>query len=333
MADLISASSLTQAPELIGELGGDPADIFERVGIDPTAVGMHDQFVPFSSLGTLLGLCAREFAAPDFALRLAARQSPDILGPLAIVARNAETLGDALREVTDFTHVYSPAMTTHLRVNGTDVAYEFRTLPRRLPYRDHLAELALGVTLSTFRMLGGDDFPVTRVAFTHPAIARPEVYREYFDCPVEFDAPANLLLFPRGLLQRRPPGIDPLAHDIAIRFMAGRDRATSFPDVVSSVVVRALPAGAATLGEVAELMMMHPRALQRRLAESGTTFEHLVDETRREIALGLLANRSVPLATIAQQLGYSEQSTLTRSCRRWFGATPLGKRRELTITP
>ncbi len=333
MADLISASSLTQAPELISELNGDPVDVFARIGIDPTVVGKDDQFVPFSSLAALLGLCAREFATPDFALRLAARQNPDILGPLAIVARNAETLGDALREITNFTHVYSPAMTTHLQVSDTRVAYEFRTLPRRLPCRDHITELALGVTLSTFKMLGGEDFRPTRVVFAHPAISPTEVYATYFDCPVEFDAPANLLLFPRGLLQRRLPSIDPLAHDLAIRFMAGRDRDTSFTDVVSSVVVRALPAGAAHLEKVAELMIMHPRALQRRLAESDMTFEILVDHARRDTALRLLANRSVPLATIAQQLGYSEQSTLTRSCRRWFSVTPLAKRRELTTTP
>lgn len=329
MVDLISASSLSQAPELIGDLGGTPAAMFDRAGLDLDIVGAHDHFIPFSSLGALLGVCAREFSLPDFALRLAARQSPDILGPLAIVARHAETLGDALRAVNDFTHVYSPAITTRLEVDETVVAYEFRTLVRPLPFGDHLAELALGVTLSTLRMLGGNDFRPMHVAFTHAEISDIDTYTTHFGCPVEFGAASNRLLFPRGLLQHRIPGVDPLAYDLAIRFMTGRERDSSFTDVVAALVTRALPAGAAQLERVAELMRMHPRSLQRRLAEADTTFEALVDEIRRDTALRLLKKRSIPLVTIAHQLGYSEQSTLTRSCRRWFGLTPLAKRKEL----
>ncbi|WP_068154281.1 helix-turn-helix domain-containing protein [Rhodococcus phenolicus] len=77
------------------------------------------------------------------------------------------------------------------------------------------------------------------------------------------------------------------------------------------------------------MMMLHPRALQRRLAEAGRTFEVMVDDIRRELATTLLAQPDVPLSAVAQQLGYSEQSALTRSCRRWFGTTPRKKRLEL----
>ncbi|MEV3976038.1 AraC family transcriptional regulator ligand-binding domain-containing protein, partial [Streptomyces sp. NPDC050698] len=90
MADLISASSLTRLPELISELGGDPYEFLDRVGVDPTVIGAYDHFLPFSALSTLLGLCADELEAPDFALRLAGKQDPDILGPVAIAARSAE---------------------------------------------------------------------------------------------------------------------------------------------------------------------------------------------------------------------------------------------------
>jgi AraC-like DNA-binding protein len=62
--------------------------------------------------------------------------------------------------------------------------------------------------------------------------------------------------------------------------------------------------------------------LQRRLVAEGTSFAELVDETRRDVAERLLAGSDLSVAQVARQLGYTEQSTLTRACRRWFDASP-----------
>lgn len=329
MADLIFASSLSHVHALIRELGGDPEEFLARVGIDPAVVGIYDRYIPFSALSTLLGLCARELGIPDFALRLATRQDLDILGPVAIVARNAETIGAALRGVTEYAHVYSPAVSAQLHLGQAESSCEFDTLLHPLPDRAHVVELALGVALTTLRALDNPDFRPQRVTFQHQRIAEIDVYTKYFGCAVTFGAPRNFLVFPSELLHRQLSQVDPLAYDIAVRYMAGRDPSLAFEDAVSALIARSLPAGAASLEQVAQMLMLHPRTLQRRLAQSDTTFEKLVDATRREVALNLLANRNVPLSTLAKQLGYSEQSALTRSCRRWFSVTPLMKRREI----
>ena len=329
MADLISASSLTRLPELISELGGDSHEYCDRVGINPAIIGTYDNFVPFSALSTLLGLCAQELGTPDFALRLASRQDPDILGPVAIAARSAETIGDALHGVARYAHVYSPALAVELIMGDTEVSYGLDTVLHRLPHRSHVVELALGVTLQTFRMMAGHDFHPTHISFQHPRISEMRVYTDYFGCSVEFGSDRNLLTFPRGVMHRHLPRVDPLAYDLAVRFMAGRNPNVAFHDAVSALIVRSLPAGVATLDQVASLMLLHPRTLQRRLASEGRTFESLVDDSRRELAHSLLANTDVPLSAVSRQLGYSEPSTLTRSCKRWFSTTPLAKRREL----
>jgi AraC-like DNA-binding protein len=43
---------------------------------------------------------------------------------------------------------------------------------------------------------------------------------------------------------------------------------------------------------------------------------------RREIALRYLKDPSIPLIRVARMLGYSETSALSRSCYRWFSASP-----------
>ena len=67
---------------------------------------------------------------------------------------------------------------------------------------------------------------------------------------------------------------------------------------------------------------MHPRTLQRRLREEGTSFEEIKDDVRRDAAARYLSQPDIPLTKVAALLGYSESSVLARSCRRWFDSSP-----------
>ena len=82
--------------------------------------------------------------------------------------------------------------------------------------------------------------------------------------------------------------------------------------------------------EVAAALFMHPRTLQRRLKEEGTTFEDIKDEARRDLAERYLSHPDLALTQVTALLDYSEQSALGRSCRRWFGATPREFRTNLS---
>ncbi len=57
------------------------------------------------------------------------------------------------------------------------------------------------------------------------------------------------------------------------------------------------------------------------LRDAGTTFAALVDDARRERALGLLADRSRSVTEIAMTLGFGSVAGFTRAVRRWTGAT------------
>ena len=78
------------------------------------------------------------------------------------------------------------------------------------------------------------------------------------------------------------------------------------------------------------MLGLHPRTLQRRLREEGECFESLKDSVRRDVALQYLIQPDVPLSRVAELLGYSEASVLSRSCARWFSATPKQLRNELS---
>lgn len=67
---------------------------------------------------------------------------------------------------------------------------------------------------------------------------------------------------------------------------------------------------------------MHPRTLNRHLQQEGETFDGIRDRIRRERVEYYLSRTTTPLSQVAGMIGYSEQSILTRSCKRWFGESP-----------
>ena len=74
---------------------------------------------------------------------------------------------------------------------------------------------------------------------------------------------------------------------------------------------------------VAAAPRISSRTLQRWLEEEGTSFQQLRDDTRRELAKQYLRESgSSSLTRVAALLGFEDQSSLSRACKRWFGESP-----------
>ena len=90
MGSLIRATALWGYRELVRELGGDPAAVpgalpASRAG----AEHQEDAFISFASLTRMLEASAEELALPGLRASPVGWQGLDILGPIAVIARNA----------------------------------------------------------------------------------------------------------------------------------------------------------------------------------------------------------------------------------------------------
>ena len=292
-------------------------------------MGDYNRFIRYSALASVVGSASRELRQPDFALRLSSLQTLDMMGPIAVMARHSGTVESALLNVVKYLHTYSPAIRAELHPHAGSSLFEFTVTLRRVPYRAQMVDLSLGVILGMFRHLCGPDFSPIEVRFQHSRLAPERAYTNHFGSAVQFEAERNVLVFPTGWLARQIDGGDDQVYALAAQFLGNQHRHLDIDQHVYELMRKLLPLGQANLVDVSQALMLHPRTLQRRLAELGTTFEGLLDEMRQSLATELLGNNELPIASIATQLGYSEQSTFTRGCRRWFGASPLAVRRRI----
>lgn len=73
---------------------------------------------------------------------------------------------------------------------------------------------------------------------------------------------------------------------------------------------------------VAGLLNLSVRNLQRRLKEVGASYQGILDDSREALALDLLKNSTIPLYEIAFIVGFTEPSAFYKAFRRWTGKRP-----------
>ena len=130
-------------------------------------------------------------------------------------------------------------------------------------------------------------------------------------------------------MHRRLDGDPELARhqdDLANDLISRSDR-ENIKARVRQVLAQKLISGEPTQDEVAELLRMSSRTLQRKLSSRGATYKDILEDTRRELAFAYLRERHHSVTEIAYLLGYSDPSCFTRAFRRWTNQSPVDWRR------
>ena len=334
MTAMVQAQSLRGYRELVGDLGGNPNRLLRRAGIDPASLDQLTAFISFEAVTELLERSSSELNTPDFGLRLAERQDIGILGTLAVAMRYSATVGEALFNASQYLDVYNAAVSFSINTGERrgQARLVFRLLPGHYRRWAQTAEHGIGLTWRIMTLLSEGRCHLQGVWFPHPLVATEGSYRARFPAPLTFGAEqAALAIAQRDLALPISENIEEL-HDLATRYLdsqlpGGR---TALTVQVRQAVESLLGTGTCSQQEVAKALYMHPRTMHRRLQAEGTTFEEIKNEARRDLAQRYLAQPELPLSQITALLGYSEQSALGRSCRRWFKATPREIRTRLS---
>jgi AraC-like DNA-binding protein len=328
---VVRGTALSGYSRLVEELGGDPVELLRAAGIRAQDVGEHEIFLPYRSLIMAVEAAATTTQTPDFGRRLALRQGIEILGPLGVAARTAATVGDAFGIVETFLGAYSPAISAHL-TPGTETGqtfYAFEILIERPPPHPQTTELSLGVSLQILRFLLGGQYAPLSVHLPHEPLTAPADYVTYFGCRPRFAETLAGFTFGTAALERSLHQ-DSLAHHAVVQYLTGiTAREPGMTQSVRRMVRQLLPTGTAGVELIADQFDLHPRALHRRLSAENTTFAELIDTVRRETAEHYLRDTDISLSHLARELGYAEQSVLSRSCRRWFGCSATAYRKRM----
>jgi AraC-like DNA-binding protein len=190
---------------------------------------------------------------------------------------------------------------------------------------------AAASTVTFVRWLTGPDDGLVRVELPYPEPPSRAEHDRIFGCELVFGAARvrywrDTAVVDRTLVQG-DPALRRQMEERAEHLAAAQTAVDELIRDVRNLVAVRLPEGLPDLEQAAAALGTTSRALTRRLADHGTTFSKIVDDTRHQLALGYMKDPALSLLDIAYLLGFSEQSAFQRAFKRWTSLAPGEYRR------
>jgi AraC-like DNA-binding protein len=332
----VRSGVLAGSAPLIRELGGDPAEICRLSGVSPAMFDDPDMPIAAGGMVAFLAQAAKSCDCPTFGIRLAGTRDLSGLGPLWLLMRSADNVGQLITDLSRYFVIHTRGGSIGAQPADDGSLFVTYHLAKELPIDDRQAiELGMAMFCNEVRHHAEPGWEPASVQFCHRTPLDLSLHRRVFGLALSFDQDRNAVCVQAEVLARPLAAADGRSRRMISAVLEGRQLPTREAALsrVEGAIRAMLPFSACTVGEVARTMATSPRSLQRQLAENGTTFQKLRDQVRADLALKYLRQSTLRLAEISEILGFAEPSVFTRSFRRWHGCTPREARRRIAASP
>jgi len=331
--DLIRCESLHGFEALVNKLGGTPDDILAHCQLPQSLLSFQQEFISYRDYILLLETAAQQLDCSDFGIRLASMQTIDILGPLALAAKQATTLGEALNWVINYIHFHVSGLEVNVTtVPDTDDAlltFSITLLP--LPVAKQTVELTLALACQFTTFLSGGRCHAKAIYLPHGFQQGSVRAKQILGSPVVSDQPLAALQIEQQDLSLSVDSEQTALSDAATLFLHNHcnTKDTSLSQKVSVIIKAMLMFELCNNQVVAAALDLSIRQLHRGLAKEGTSFVKLKSLVRKELSQHYLVQANLSLGRIAELLGYQEQSAFSKACWLWFGCGARAARNKL----
>ena len=168
-------------------------------------------------------------------------------------------------------------------------------------------------------------FPIG-LAFQYAKPACIKAYHQYFQCPMEFGHTENHIAFSKDLFACKNLAYNDYLYGIlqarAESVLTRLDQDPDFLVNVRSTIAGRLCHGNFSADEVAEAFNVSLRTLHRKLKEYDVTYQQILDEVRKDMAIAYLNQQDCCHKTLPYLVGYADSRAFQRAFKRWTGYSP-----------
>ncbi len=268
---------------------------------------------------------------PAIGLTLGTVPRTQHFNPAGIAALSSETLGEAMAQVGRYKQLTCPEELVQHKADG-EWTLRFRYLMTDQPEPPVLIQAGFAYLLSIARHgTENRNFSPLRLELTDSNAPVKQI-KQLFGCPVVAGAQHNVMVLrdaDSGLpfVTCNAELLEMLVPQLDDELNAGRNT-ESFVDRVRLAIQEKLTGRRPAVEDIADVLRVSPRTLQRRLQDDGYSFQRVLEEARRQLARHYLAHSHFDLNDAAFLLGYNDAGSFVRAFRAWEGVPPARWREE-----
>ena len=167
-------------------------------------------------------------------------------------------------------------------------------------------------------------FPILELHVTYPQPPDISRYIRRFNCPLYFNQRRNIVVFDINHLEDRISLANTEVFKLCARQceMLASEKTSNAPlsDLIRNHLI-SHPGEFPTLDKMASYLNVGSRTLRRRLVVEDFTYQKILDNTRKDLAIQYLMHTTLSPKEIGFLLGYSNVSNFRRAFKEWTNQT------------
>lgn len=314
----------------------DISSAIATAGIDPLVLDNANGRIPGEQFQSLIKALVDASNDPLMGLNSSLHVQPGSYSVLGYITMSCATMGDAIERIPTYERLVGDMGVTDIEQNKGSVFLNWRCAYTDVLVRQHMIDNVLASWTNFARWLANQDASPEHIFLERKApasLAEIKKYEDFFKCPISFSQNKSGIELAKELLKTplRQPDLlllKTLESHACQQINELESASGSFSLQVAHAIRKQLNMGQTRKELIADEFCLSPRTLQRKLVAEGTSYQHIVDEIRLDMAKQLLSDSKIAIQDIAYNLGFSDSGSFHRRFKQWTNKTP-GEYREL----
>jgi AraC-like DNA-binding protein len=249
-------------------------------------------------------------------------------GLAGITAAQAPTVREAARTLIHFEplYAYNYRGQSSFHEDAQGAWLRFYSISPYNAYNRFVVDSVLAGWLQQLSQLAGQALIAEKTAIEFAAPSYAEHYTQVFNGPLEFAAAHNQLQLSQTSLALRNrqhcPSTWRFLLELCERELEQLTRTRSLTERISQLLGPLLHGREPELAEIAARLQLPTWTLRRKLAEEGTQFRTVLNNTRRDLAMSYIRDTELAFGEMAFLLGFASAEAFQRAFKRWTRQTP-----------
>ncbi|WP_445634733.1 AraC family transcriptional regulator [Nostoc sp. DSM 114161] len=329
-----SVSIVRDIVQYAATYGVDAKKLCDAAGIELALIDLPDRQITGAPLKALWREVVKMTGDENFGLHLGEAFNVAAIGIVGYVLLNCNTFKQVLEKLSRYTNLFSQGVYINFSVLQGQVLCDCEIVDHLKNYLleepRHPIESTFTALMAATKMLAGKQLYLQTVWFQHPRPNDISEYQRIFSTDIRFWAPTNRIIFDANCLDwpvlSANPSLLSIFEQHAKAMLDEMSHEKSYSNLVIQAISQHLKGEVPAIKTIARNLAISVRNLQRELQTEGTSYQQLLDATRKELALRHLKKTDTPINDVAFLLGFSEPSAFNRAFKRWTGKTPRAYR-------
>jgi AraC-like DNA-binding protein len=325
----LSVGFVHSLADAVRSVGHDPAPLLEQYGLDAARLGEASARLSIPRYMRLGHSAIQLTGEPALGLRMGQLSRISQAGLAGVTAAQAPTVREAARTLIRFEALYGSnyrgQSSFHEDADGAWL--RFYSISPYNSYNRFVVDSILSSWLQQLSTLAGIALRAEKIDIEFEAPVYSSQYASLSEQPVNFAAAVNQLRLSQHSLGLRNPDHCPSTwrHLLLLceRELEQLTRTRSLRERITGLLGPLLNGGREPdLEEVAARLKLPTWTLRRKLADEGTRFRAILNDTRRDLAMTYIRDTELAFGEIAYLLGFASAEAFQRAFKRWNGQTP-----------